>query len=95
MLNQNYIALIPLLPIITFLIIGLIGRRYFPKFSGILGTLSLLTSFIISAFVAYQYFFEVGKVDGVYQNMERQHLGRWKHYTQPLDSLVERRFLRP
>ncbi len=69
MLNQNYIALIPLLPIITFLIIGLIGRRYFPKFSGILGTLSLLTSFIISAFVAYQYFFEVGKVDGVYQKI--------------------------
>lgn len=69
MLNSTYIALIPLLPIITFLIIGLVGRRYFPKFSGILGTLSLLVSFLLSAFVAYQYFFEVGKVDGVYQKI--------------------------
>ncbi|MCX6296575.1 MAG: proton-conducting transporter membrane subunit, partial [Bacteroidetes bacterium] len=69
MLNSNYIALIPLLPIITFLIIGLFGRRYFPKFSGILGTLSLLVAFVLSAFVAYQYFFEVGKVDGVYQKI--------------------------
>ena len=69
MLNSNYIALIPLLPIISFLIIGLVGRRYFPVFSGLLGTLSLLISFILSAFVAYQYFFEVGKVDGVYQQI--------------------------
>ncbi len=69
MLNQNYIALIPILPILTFLVIGLIGRRYFPNFSGILGTLSLLTSFILSATVAYQYFFEVGKIDGVYQKI--------------------------
>ncbi len=69
MLNSNYIALIPLLPIITFLIIGLFGRRYFPKFSGILGTLSLLVAFVLSAFVAYQYFFEVGKVYGVYQKI--------------------------
>src|ERR1035437_1399281 len=69
MLNSNYIALIPLLPIICFLIIGLFGRRYFPKFSGVLGTLSLLISFILSTIVAYQYFFEVGKVDGVYQKI--------------------------
>ncbi len=69
MLNQNYIALIPILPILTFLVIGLIGRRYFPNFSGILGTLSLLTSFILSVTVAYQYFFEVGKIDGVYQKI--------------------------
>ncbi len=69
MLNSNCIALIPLLPIISFLIIGLAGRRYFPKFSGILGTLSLLTAFILSAIVAFQYFFEVGKVDGVYQKI--------------------------
>jgi len=69
MLNSNYIALIPLLPIISFLIIGLVGRRYFPKFSGVLGTLSLMISFVLSVFVAYQYFFEVGKIDGVYQKI--------------------------
>ena len=69
MIDSIYIALIPIIPIISFLVIALIGRRYFPDFCGILGTLSLLTSFIISSTVAYQYFFEVGKVDGIYQKI--------------------------
>lgn len=69
MLSQNYIALIPLLPIISFLFIGLIGRTYFPKFCGLIGTLSLLISFTLSATLAYKYFFEIGQVNGVYQKI--------------------------
>ncbi|HEX7414543.1 MAG TPA: NADH-quinone oxidoreductase subunit L, partial [Bacteroidia bacterium] len=69
MLNSTYIALIPIIPIISFLFIALIGKNYFPKFCGILGILSLFISFILSTIVAYQYFFEVGKVDGVYQKI--------------------------
>lgn len=69
MLNQTYIALIPLLPLATFLCIGLIGRKYFPRLSGLLGTASLFTSFILSSVVAYQYFFQVGKVNGVYEKI--------------------------
>ena len=69
MLNSTYIALIPIIPIISFLFIALIGRTYFPKYCGIIGTLSLFASFALSTIVAYQYFFEVGKVDGVYQKI--------------------------
>src|ERR1022692_831716 len=69
MLNSTYIALIPIIPIISFLLIALIGRNYFPKFCGIIGTLSLFISFALATIVAYQYFFEVGKVDGVYQKI--------------------------
>jgi NADH-quinone oxidoreductase subunit L len=69
MLDAKYIALIPLLPLFTFLVIGIWGRRYFPAYCGILGTLSLMTSFIIGAFVAYEYFFEYGKIKEVYQPM--------------------------
>lgn len=69
MIDSIYIALIPIIPIISFLVIALIGRRYFPDFCGILGTLSLFTSFIISSTVAYHYFFEVGKVEGIYQKI--------------------------
>jgi len=69
MLDSIYIALIPIIPIISFLLIALIGRTYFPKFCGIIGTLTLFTSFLLSMIVAYQYFFEVGKVDGVYQKI--------------------------
>jgi len=69
MLNTPLIALIPLLPLFTFALIALVGRRYFPSFCGILGTLSLLTSFILAATVAYDYFFVVGKVANVYQQI--------------------------
>ena len=64
-----YIALRPLLPILSFLLIALVGRRYFPQICGLLGTLSLLSSFVISAIVAYQYFFVVGKVNGIYKQI--------------------------
>jgi NADH-quinone oxidoreductase subunit L len=55
------------LPLFTFIVIGLWGRRYFPALCGMLGTLSLLVSFSIGAMAAYQYFFVVGEVNGVYQ----------------------------
>lgn len=67
--DSTYIALIPILPAISFLLIALVGRRYFPNFCGIAGTLSLFMSFILAVVVSYKYFFEVGKVDGVYQKI--------------------------
>jgi NADH-quinone oxidoreductase subunit L len=50
------IALIPLLPLFTFLVLGLYGRKMFKNASGIIGTLSLLVSFAIAVFTAYSYF---------------------------------------
>ncbi|MBK7036643.1 MAG: NADH-quinone oxidoreductase subunit L [Bacteroidetes bacterium] len=70
MSNYNYIALIPLLPLAGFLLLGLFGRRYFNKVSGILGTLLLGVSAILSLVAAYQYFIADGMVDGVYPVIE-------------------------
>jgi NADH-quinone oxidoreductase subunit L len=67
MLSATYIALIPLLPIACFVFIALFGKTWFPKFCGLLGTLTLLTSFLLAATVAYQYFMVFGKVNGAYQ----------------------------
>ena len=50
------IALIPLLPLFTFLVLGLYGRKIFKNASGIIGTLSLFISFVIAVFTAYSYF---------------------------------------
>ena len=50
------IALIPLLPLFTFLVLGLYGRKVFKNTSGIIGTLSLLVSFILAAYTTYTYF---------------------------------------
>jgi NADH-quinone oxidoreductase subunit L len=69
MLSTPLIALIPLLPVFSFILIALVGRRYFPSFCGILGTISLLVSFILAVTVAYDYFFLVGKVGDTYQQM--------------------------
>ena len=64
---QQYIFWIPLLPLITFVVLGLFGRKYFERSAGILGTLSLLASTALSMFAAWNYFFVDGKVNGVYQ----------------------------
>lgn len=70
MLHSKLIALIPLLPLATFLVIGLFGRKYLKNFSGILGTLSLLTAAVMSVYTAYEYFFVVGKnAAGVYEQI--------------------------
>lgn len=67
--EYNYVALIPLLPLASFLVLGLFGRKYFRTFSGITGTASLFVSTLISLFVAYNYFFVSGQVNGVYQKI--------------------------
>ncbi|HEY6503295.1 MAG TPA: NADH-quinone oxidoreductase subunit L [Chitinophagaceae bacterium] len=51
-----YIALIPLLPLAGFVLLGLFGRTIFKNSSGIIGTLLLLASTILAAYTAYDYF---------------------------------------
>ena len=69
MSNYLYLAWIPLLPLATFVLLGLFGRKYFAKTAGIIGTTSLLASTLLSFVAAKQYFFEDGKVNGVYQKI--------------------------
>jgi len=69
MSNYLYILWIPLLPLATFVLLGLFGRKYFAKTAGIFGTASLLTSTLLSFVAAKQYFFVDGKVNGVYQKI--------------------------
>lgn len=65
--NATLIALIPLLPLAGFLLLGLFGRRYFKKSSGLIGTILLLASTVLALYTAYEYFFVYGKVAGSYQ----------------------------
>jgi NADH-quinone oxidoreductase subunit L len=50
------IALIPLLPLFSFLVLGLYGKKVFRNASGVIGTISLLASFVIAVYTAYSYF---------------------------------------
>ena len=65
--NATLIALIPLLPLAGFVLLGLFGRKYFKNSSGIIGTVLLLASTVFAFYTAYEYFFVYGKVAGVYQ----------------------------
>jgi NADH-quinone oxidoreductase subunit L len=65
--NALHIALIPLLPLAAFIILGLFGRKYFNRSAGIIAVLLPAVSTALAFYSAYSYFFEYGKVDGVYE----------------------------
>lgn len=64
-MNSLNLILILALPLVSFLISGLLGRTKV-AFGGILGTASLLGSLFLSLNVAYEYFMVYGKVNGIY-----------------------------
>src|SRR6476620_140209 len=70
MSNYSYIALIPLLPLASFILLGLWGKKYFKSTAGIIGTASLMGSTLLSLYAAYSYFFVDGKINGAYGKIE-------------------------
>jgi NADH-quinone oxidoreductase subunit L len=54
--NTTYILLIPLLPLAGFVLLGLFGRKYLRRFSGMIGTALVLVSTVLALWVAWQYF---------------------------------------
>jgi NADH-quinone oxidoreductase subunit L len=67
--NYAYIVMIPLLPLASFLLLGLFGRKYLRGYSGTFGTASLLISAVLSCITAYNYFFVSGKTNGLYHQI--------------------------
>ena len=67
--GYSYIALIPLIPLISFVILGIYGRKYLNKASGVIGTVALGASTLIAVYAAWQYFFVDGLKDGAYPNI--------------------------
>lgn len=57
MADYSYTILIPLIPFTVFVIAGLFGMKWKPIVSGLMGTVGLGISFILSLFTAYKYFF--------------------------------------
>jgi len=75
--------LILAIPFAMFLFIGLLGMRFKPVVSGILGTIGLASMFILSLLIAYQYFF----VDGLVEKSYRMFVigeTTWLHFTEKL-----------
>jgi NADH-quinone oxidoreductase subunit L len=69
MINAIYIIAIPILPLVGFLLLGLFGKRYLQRAAGLISTVLLGLSTLLSVWVAYQYFVVIGKSGGVYQQI--------------------------
>ncbi len=69
MAQYLYIVLIPILPLASFVILGIFGRKYLSNSAGIIGTISLLISCLLSLYTAYNYFFIDGAVNGTYRQI--------------------------
>ncbi|MBD0851554.1 NADH-quinone oxidoreductase subunit L [Maribacter arenosus] len=81
-MNFSYIILIPLIPLVVFLLLGIFNQRIKPAVSGYVGVLGLLTSTLLSFYTAYQYFFVYGKANGVYQTFVEKTV--WMNFTETL-----------
>lgn len=81
MINYSYTALIPLVPFIMFLIIGLSGHKLKAKLSGLLGTAGLAVITILSYITAYNYFF--GSAQEGYKAIEGFNI-TWLRFTENL-----------
>jgi len=57
MTGYNYTILIPLIPLVMFLVTGLLGMKWKPSVSGLLGTIGMGTSWLLSLITAANYFF--------------------------------------
>lgn len=60
-------ALLLLLPLVSFVVLGIWGRSIFRKASGIIGTAVLGAVALLSAYIAYHYFWVDGQLNGTYQ----------------------------
>lgn len=57
MTGYAYTILIPMIPLVMFLVTGLLGMKWKPLVSGLLGTVGMGTSWILSLITAGSYFF--------------------------------------
>lgn len=64
--SNTYILLIPLLPLLGFLLTGLFGKRIPGPVAGLIATLLVGISFLLSVYIAHGYFFNWGMTDNAY-----------------------------
>ncbi len=82
-MNYSYTILILLIPIAAFLFNGLLGMKFKPIVSGLVGTIGLGIVFLLSWYTAWQYFFVGGMVDGEFPKIIAMNMD-WLQFTDKL-----------
>jgi NADH-quinone oxidoreductase subunit L len=80
---MEYSVLILIIPCLLFLFLGLVGGKLQPRTAGIIGTVGMATCAALAYFVAYQYFFVVGKVGGAWTQLQPFNF-EWLKFTEHL-----------
>ena len=81
-MDFTYTIFIPLIPLVVFLVLGIFYDKIKPAISGWIGSLGLMIAFVLSYYTAFQYYFNGGKVDGVYQTFVYKY--NWMNFTDTL-----------
>src|SRR5258706_9145849 len=68
-MNFSNTIYILILPVLTFLITGLFGKKFPKRLSGVLGTTAMAAATVLAFITAYNYFFVNGKVGDAYQTI--------------------------
>ena len=79
---MEYTTLILILPLLTFLVLGLLGTKLKPFTAGCIGTLSLAVVVLLAYSTAWQYF-SIPRVDGVHAPVIPLNF-EWLRFTQYL-----------
>ena len=69
-MDYGYTILILLLPLFSFLVLGLCGMKMSHKAAGLIGTTSLGVVTVLSYLTAFQYFTAARTAEGVYATLE-------------------------
>jgi proton-translocating NADH-quinone oxidoreductase, chain L len=80
---MSYTLIIVALPLIMFLFLGLLGGKMKPAVAGLIGTLGLFTSAVLSYLTAATYFFGIGKVGETFQTIVPLNF-EWLRFTDKL-----------
>lgn len=79
---MQYTLLILLLPLLSFIVLGLVDSKWKPKVAGTIGTVVLTIITVLSYFTAFEYF-TTARLDGVYQKIIPFHM-EWLRFTEYL-----------
>jgi NADH-quinone oxidoreductase subunit L len=69
-MNPTNILLIPLLPLLSFVLLGLFGKSLGKSKAGLIGSALMFVSFLIAVVTASSYFFTEGLQNGQYQQLK-------------------------
>ena len=80
---MGFSVYIILVPMFMFLVIGLGSTKLSPRAAGILGTLGLSVSAVLSYITAFRYFFAEGLQEGIYSSITAWSV-EWLHFSDKL-----------